>query len=173
MVDVVFDVSQAPASVDRVAIARIERERDAAIGRYRRDRDARALEVAMARLDAQEAEARRELEPETVPAPDAHRYLQELPATWRALEQGEGPGRRMLAEALFDRLDVLGFREMVAHPTAYAVARGLVAALPQRMDITVGYGRGERSSDFTSQLRCETELVVPRAWVPMPRARTG
>ena len=35
------------------------------------------------------------------------------------------------------RLDVLGFRELVAHPTAHAVARGLVAAMPHRMDITV------------------------------------
>ena len=42
------------------------------------------------------------------------------------------------------RLDVLGFRELVAHPTAHAVARGLVAAMPHRMDITVCYGRGER-----------------------------
>jgi site-specific DNA recombinase len=153
LVDVVSDVSHASASIDSVAIARIERERDAAIGRYRRDRDARALEVAMARLDAQEAEARRELEPEVVPAPDAHRYLQELPATWRALENGEGPGRRMLAEALFDRLDVLGFRELVAHPTAHAVARGMLATLPQQMDITVGYGRGERSSASSSDVQ--------------------
>lgn len=79
-----------------------------------------------------------------------------------ALARGEreGPGRRILAESLFDRLDVLGFREMVAHPTAHAVARGMLAALPQRMDITVGYGRGERDSPSLTQDRTRPPLIM-------------
>lgn len=39
------------AEPDRLAIARIGRERDAALARYRRDRDLRALERTMAALD--------------------------------------------------------------------------------------------------------------------------
>ena len=34
-------------------------------------------------------------------------------------------------------------------------------------------GRGERSRDFTSQLRCQTELVAPPARVPARQAMTG
>ena len=45
------------AEPDRLAIARIGRERDAALARYRRDRDLRSLERTMASLDEQEAEA--------------------------------------------------------------------------------------------------------------------
>ena len=45
------------AEPDRLAVARIGRERDAALARYRRDRDLRTLERTMATLDEQEAEA--------------------------------------------------------------------------------------------------------------------
>jgi hypothetical protein len=76
----------------------------------------------------------------------------------------------MLAEALFDRLDVLGFRELVAHPTAHAVARGMLAALPQQMDITVGYGRGERISPSLTHVSARPRFVLenvtgpPKVW---------
>jgi hypothetical protein len=76
----------------------------------------------------------------------------------------------MLAEALFDRLDVLGFRELVAHPTAHAVARGTLATLPQQMDITVGYGRGERGSPSLTHVSRRPPFVLenvtgpPKVW---------
>jgi hypothetical protein len=133
----------APASsTDEQALARIERERDAAVARYRRDRDSAALDRAMARLDAEEREARRPREVDGVSAEVAVRYLRELSTTWRKADGG--PGRRMLAEALFSRIEVLGAREATIRLTDAAVAHGFAAAIPDRLDVTVGYGRGER-----------------------------
>ena len=70
------------------------------------------------------------------------RYLRELPTTWKKADGG--PGRRMLAEALFSRIEVLGGREATIHLTDEAVAYGFAAVIPDRLDVTVGYGRGER-----------------------------
>jgi hypothetical protein len=70
-------------------------------------------------------------------------YLRELSTTWRKADGG--PGRRMLTEALFSRIEVLGGREATIHLTDEAVAYGFAAAIPDRLDVTVGYGRGERS----------------------------
>ena len=50
----------------------------------------------------------------------------------------------MLAEALFERIDVLGAREATIQLADTAVAYGFAAAIPDRLDVTVGYGRGER-----------------------------
>ena len=50
----------------------------------------------------------------------------------------------MLAEALFERVDVLGAREATIRPTDAAAAYGFAAAIPERLEVTVGYGRGER-----------------------------
>jgi hypothetical protein len=41
-------------------------------------------------------------------------------------------------------VDVLGFREMVLRLTPEAVAHGFHEVIPDRLDLTVGYGRGER-----------------------------
>ena len=135
-------VTTPPASPDRLALARIERDRDAALAVYRRDRDSGALDRTMARLDLEEAEARRPLQPDGIPADVAVGYLRELDVTWRKAEGG--PGRRMLAEALFERIDALGFREATLRLTEEALAHGFAAVIPDRLDLTVGYGRGER-----------------------------
>ena len=50
----------------------------------------------------------------------------------------------MLAEALFERIDVLGAREATIHLTDTAVAYGFAGAIPERLEVTVGSGRGER-----------------------------
>ena len=139
---VVGMVVSPPSSPDGQALARIERERDAAMAQYRRDRDSGALDQTMTRLDAEEHEARRPRKVEGVPADVAVRYLGELATSWR--EADGGPGRRMLAEALFERIEVLGAREATIHLTDAAVAHGFAAAIPDRLDVTVGYGRGER-----------------------------
>ncbi len=131
-----------PSSPDEVALARIERERDAALAGYRRTRDSAALDEMMARLDSDEREARRPSEVEGVPADVAVRYLRELPTTWRKADGG--PGRRMLAEALFSRIDILGARRATIHLTNDSVAHGFPAAIPDRLDVIVGNGRGER-----------------------------
>jgi hypothetical protein len=97
----------------------------------------------MARLDAEEQEARRPREVEGVPADVAVCYLRELPTTWQKADGG--PGRRMLAESVFERIDVLGFREATIRLTDSAVAHGFAAAIPERLEVTVGNGRGERA----------------------------
>ncbi|HWH37099.1 MAG TPA: recombinase family protein [Candidatus Limnocylindrales bacterium] len=142
---VVGEVAAPPASVDRLALARIERERDVALARYRRDRDAAVLERTMARLDREQVAAEQPVESEGIDAGDARRYLEQLADTWQALEHEPGRGRRMLAEALFERIEALGFREATVHLTETAARHGLAAVLPSRLELAIsGYGRGER-----------------------------
>ena len=109
--------------------------------RYVRDRDTAALEAAMARLDEEEREAREEKVEDGVPAAKAVRYLKDLGGTWAAADGGQG--RKMLAEALFERIEVRGFREARLYLTDAAVAHGFGAVLPERLGISVS-GRGER-----------------------------
>jgi hypothetical protein len=140
---VVGAVSAAATVPNRLALARIERERDAALSGYRRDRDAARLERTMVRLDVEEADARRERDAVSVPEDIAVQYLRELGSTWRATEGGSG--QRMLAQALFERIEVHGFREAKLRLTDTAVAHGLAAVLPARFELgIVDYGRGER-----------------------------
>ena len=122
---------------DRLALARIGRERDAALARYRRDRDARALEATMAMLDGGEHEARAGASvPDPLPAADVVEYLHDLPRLW-----DEAPAsRRGLAEAVFERIEVLGIRRMRITPTPAALAAGLAEAFSSA---SAGYGRGE------------------------------
>jgi hypothetical protein len=136
-------VAAPPSSADELALARIERERQDAWARYLTNWDSRALDEAMTRLDTDEREARRPREVEGVPADVAVRYLRELSTTWHKADGG--PGRRMLAEALFSRIEVPGGLEATIHLTDAAVAHGFAAAIPDRLDVTVGYGRGERT----------------------------
>jgi len=49
------------------------------------------------------------------------------------------------AEALFERIDAVGFREATLRLTNSAIARGFAAVIPERLEPTVGYGRGERA----------------------------
>lgn len=74
----VVDATRAPEP-DRLALARVGRELDAALARYRRDRDLHALEASMATLDEQEAAARvRQPAPELTAA-EVAAYLRDLP----------------------------------------------------------------------------------------------
>jgi hypothetical protein len=152
---------------DRLALARVARERDAAIARYRRDRDTRALEATMGRLDEEERAAR-----ETAAAPalepvEVVDYLRELPRLW-----DDAPAsRRGLAEALFERIEVLGLRRMGLTPTADAIAAGLVAAFSSA---SAGYGRGERVRGSGSQQinGCSVSMDLPPGW-PLEVVRTA
>ena len=51
----------------------------------------------------------------------------------------------MVADALFEHIDVLGLRKATAHLTADIVRHGLAAALPEEVG-TLVCGRGERTS---------------------------
>jgi hypothetical protein len=128
------------------------------MARYLRDRDTAALDVAMRRLDAEEARARQPRTDEGVPAEAAVRYLRELPLTW-ARARG-GTGRQLVADALFERIDVLGFSEATAHLSDHAVRHGLADALPEEFGISVS-GRGERGSPATTDLPITMRLAEP------------
>jgi hypothetical protein len=78
----------------------------------------------------------------TVAHASCHAYLRDLATTWHKAEGGAG--RRILAEALFERIDALGFREATLLLTDTAIAHGFAEVIPERIDLTVGYGRGER-----------------------------
>ena len=130
-------------SADSLALARIAQAREGALARYVRDRDPLALESAMARLDAEEADARTAARPVDPAATLA--YLADLPRLWRET----APERhRNLAEAMFERIEVLGTREAVIHPSAEAVAHGWRDvwgnAVLTAADHRGRYGRGER-----------------------------
>lgn len=152
---------------DRLALARIGRERDAALARYRRDRDARALEATMAALDAGEHEARAGGSLHApLPAADVVEYLRDLPRLW-----DDAPAsRRGLAEAIFERIEVLGIRRMRITPTPGAMAAGLAEAFS---NASAGYGRGERAEGSgTRQIRgCSVSIDAPPS--PAIRSRTA
>lgn len=105
---------------DPSTTARIERDRETALARYRRDRDSAELDAAMRRLDQEEAGARAARPAGPTPR-EAAEYLRDLPRLW---DEAEGSGRRLLAEALFERIDVLGARKVRLHPSASARAQG-------------------------------------------------
>ena len=86
-------------------VARIEREREAAARRFVRDRDFRALDGTVARLDAEESEVR--AREDSIRPEQAIAWLQNLPALWHAADDS---GRRMLTEAIFEKAAVLGSR---------------------------------------------------------------
>ena len=151
----VVEATRAPEP-DRLALARIGRERDTALARYRRDRDLHTLEATMTALDEQEAEARDRQPAPELSAAEVVAYLRDLPRLW-----DEAPdSRRGLAESLFERVEVLGLRRMHLEPTPAAVAAGLVEAF---LSASAGYGRGERGCPATNDL-----LVMRLAEPPEP-----
>lgn len=113
-----------PDGGDRLARARIKREREQAALRFAKDRDLGKLEATMARLDA-EAEAA-VVRPSRIPtAAEARAYLESLPDLWAKTSDA---GRHAIAEAVFERIDVLGATDFTFALTAHAKARGWDAA---------------------------------------------
>jgi len=151
---------QRDAAPDPGLLARIRRERSAATQKLERDRDIEAWEATMRRLDAEEA-AIKSSKREVIPAAQVAKYLRELPVTWRRALGGSG--RRLLAEALFSRIRVLGFREIEFEVTSHGAALGLAEALPAgRFELRIsGYGRGERHSPATTDLPVTMRLAEP------------
>ena len=104
--------------------ARIKRERERAALQFANDRDLGRLEATMARLDA-EAQAAA-VRPSRVPtAAEAREYLESLPELWAKTSDA---GRHAIAEAVFERIDVLGVTDYTFTLTAQAKARGWDAA---------------------------------------------
>lgn len=107
--------------------SRIRREREQEALRYAKDRHLATLEATMARLDV-EAEAAVQRPSRAPSAAEARAYLESLPELWAKTSDA---GRRAIAEAVFDRIDVLGARDYRFTPTAAAKARGWDAAFGQ------------------------------------------
>ncbi|MDA8204417.1 MAG: recombinase family protein [Chloroflexi bacterium] len=129
-------------TVDSLAIGRIAKEREAALGRYLNDRDLVALQSTMVRLDGEESEARRPAK--TMDRRTTLAYLADLPRLW---EETPPERHRPLAEAMFERIEVLGTKEAIVHPTPEAEAHGwreLWGDAVLTSDHRGRYGRGER-----------------------------
>ncbi len=125
-----------------LAQARIKRERERAALQFAKDRDLGRLEATMARLDAEAAAA--VVRPARIPtAAEARAYLESLPELW---ERTSDAGRHAIAEAVFERIDVLGVTDFTFTLTAHAKARGWDAAFgPGVVHAKQGRsGRGER-----------------------------
>lgn len=150
-----------PATIDVLAAARVARERDAAALRFARDRDMARLEATMRRLDVDERATA--ATPARVPtAAESRAYLEALPALWR---ETDDDGRRAIAEAVFERIEVLGVSEYAftltidakAHGWDLAFGAGVVAG-------SIGQsGRGERDRPATNDLPIRMRLAVPPA----------
>ena len=131
-----------PDGGDGLARARIKREREQAALRFAKDRDLAKLEATMARLDAEAAAA--VVRPSRVPtAAEARAYLESLPELWAKTSDA---ARHAIAEAVFERIDVLGATDFTFTLTAHAKARGWDAAFGAGVvSVKEGRsGRGER-----------------------------
>ena len=94
----------------------------------------------MARLDA-EAEAAVQRPSRLPTAAEARAYLESLPDLWAATSDA---GRHTIAEAVFERIDVLGARDYTFTLTAAAKARGWDAAFgPGVLCLESQGGRGK------------------------------
>lgn len=133
---------------DALVRARISRERERAALRFAKDRDLGQLEATMARLDAEAAAA--VVRPSRLPtAAEARAYLESLPDLWAKTSDA---GRKAIAEAVFERIDVLGVTDYTFTLTAAAKARGWDAAFgPGVLRVGEQGGRGKSPSPSQAQ----------------------
>jgi hypothetical protein len=161
--DVIAALHVDEAGPDPVTFARIERDRDNALARYRRDRDEVNLGETMRRLDREETEAKA-TNADIPTAAEAVEYLRDLARLWH---DAEGSGRKQLAEALFERIDVLGARKLNVHPSAAAKGQGWAEAWNgARLVVMVG----ARGLEPTNRIR---DYSPPSSEMNAAGVRTG
>ena len=98
----------------------------------------------MNRLDEEERIAREPSGAQPLTAGEVLEYARSLPRLWA--EAGSS-GRQALTQALFGRLDVLGYQHLEFELSADAIDLGLDAALPHAIELereVREFGRGER-----------------------------
>ncbi len=128
-------------AVDRLTLTGIEKERDAAIRRYRADRDLMSLEATMRRLDQEEADAR-DRPGETPPRGEVVAALQDLCGLYLTAQPET---QRRIVQSLVEKVEVSGVNEVWLYPSEEAVSRGWGAAFTGEFRCSIGqYGRGER-----------------------------
>jgi len=90
-----------------------------------------------------------------VSAAEAVAWLHDLPALWTATDDS---GRRLLTEALFEKVEVLGVKSVTIHPTPEADAHewsDAFGSVPLLLNAGRAFstdGRGERIGADTIQL---------------------
>ncbi len=150
---------------DDLALARISRERDRAALRFAKDRDLGQLEATMARLDA-EAQAA-VVRPSRIPtAAEARAYLESLPDLWAKTSDA---GRKAIAEAVFERIDVLGATDYTFALTAHAKARGWDAALRRRRRRRQRRSFWSGREDLNLRPHRPERCALPSCATPRPR----
>ena len=105
---------------DPATLARIVREQNAALERYKWDRDTQGLTATTSRLDREREEASKGVR-ELPSAEDAGRFLANLPYLWTVSDPEQ---RQHLARALFERIYVMGVEEVRILPTREALEYG-------------------------------------------------
>jgi hypothetical protein len=116
---------------------------------------------------SEEAEA--EASTQVVEPAEALAWLRNLPALWASADDS---GRRLLTEALFEKVEVLGVQSVTIHPTPEADAHGWSDAFgPEPLLLNAGRafstdGRGERARASASQ-----QIRGCRVTMPLPERR--
>ena len=127
---------------NQFVLARIVRDRQAALNRLGRDRDVARWQAETARSDAEEAEAR-EAERQAISPEEVAAYLRDVPAVY---DDAEPVTKRRILQSLLDRVVVLGPSQLWLYPSDEAEARGLAAAFEGKFRAEIRHsGRGERS----------------------------
>jgi hypothetical protein len=111
------------------------------------------------RLDAEEVAAR-SAPSQSPTAAQARAYLEDLPRLWK---ETSPEGRRGLAQAIFNRVDVLEATDYTITLTPGAEAHGFAEAFGREFTCSIGgTGRGERGSPYTpSRLLLVQVMNVP------------
>ena len=134
-------IGELTSPVDRLMLAGIGRERDAALRRYMADRDAMSLEATMRRLDQEEAEAKNRSAESPQPG-EVVEALQDLCALYLTATPET---QRRIVQSLVQKVEVSGVSDVWLYPSDEAVSRGWGAAFAGEFRTEVRQsGRGER-----------------------------
>ena len=118
---------------DEVALARIGRERDTAMGRNLKMCDSAELDATMRRLDAEQDAAAASSGAERLSPEEVVGYLRDLPRLWR---DASPEARQLIAASLFEETTALGWRSFRYRWTAHAIRRGFGDVIPGELHLT-------------------------------------
>jgi hypothetical protein len=169
--DVMAHLERGETGPDADTLARVERERVAARRRLETDGDPFAFTETMARLSRDEADARA-VRRDLPTAEQAQAYLADLPRLWNS---ASAEARKLLANALFERVDVLGVEHVWLTPTKEAREHGWLEAWANRelsvpLVSRLGCGRGERRQTSTTDPNVPFRLPLEIALTGVERA---